>query len=101
MSQPADFAAGLGREAALREARRRLAAAGLEEAALDARLLLCAAAGVTPAGLLARPDAPLGAVAAARLGGFVARRLAGEPVSRILGRRGFWTLDLVVSPDVL
>jgi release factor glutamine methyltransferase len=32
---------------------------------------------------------------------FVIRRLAGEPVDRIVGRRGFWTLDLAVTPDVL
>lgn len=29
------------------------------------------------------------------------RRLAGEPVAYLLGRRGFWTLDLAVSPDTL
>ena len=31
----------------------------------------------------------------------MARRLAGEPVDRIIGSRGFWTLDLAVLPDVL
>lgn len=31
----------------------------------------------------------------------VARRLGGEPVDRIVGRAGFWTLDLVVTPDTL
>lgn len=35
------------------------------------------------------------------LAGLLARRLAGEPVDRILGRRGFWTLDLKIAPDVL
>jgi len=29
------------------------------------------------------------------------RRIAGEPVAYLLGRRGFWTLDLAVSPDTL
>ncbi len=37
----------------------------------------------------------------AKLEAFIARRLAGEPVDRILGRRGFWTLDLQVSPATL
>ncbi len=32
---------------------------------------------------------------------FIRRRKAGEPVSRILGRRGFWTGAFVVTPDVL
>jgi release factor glutamine methyltransferase len=31
----------------------------------------------------------------------VSRRLAGEPVDRIIGRRGFWTLDLLVTPATL
>ena len=31
----------------------------------------------------------------------ITRRLAHEPVSRILGQRDFWTLTLDVSPDVL
>lgn len=37
----------------------------------------------------------------ALLARMVARRLAREPVDRIIGSRGFWTLDLVVTPDVL
>ena len=37
----------------------------------------------------------------AALAAMVARRLAGEPVERIVGRAGFWTLDLVVTPDTL
>ncbi|MDD3668725.1 MAG: peptide chain release factor N(5)-glutamine methyltransferase [Alphaproteobacteria bacterium] len=32
---------------------------------------------------------------------FVRRRKAGEPVSKILGRRGFWKGDFIVTPDVL
>jgi release factor glutamine methyltransferase len=37
----------------------------------------------------------------ALLARLVERRLAREPVDRIIGSRGFWTLDLVVTPDVL
>jgi release factor glutamine methyltransferase len=37
----------------------------------------------------------------ARLEALVLRRLAGEPVDRIIGRRGFWTLDLKVGPATL
>lgn len=93
--------AGTRLDAALAQARRTLEAAGVEEAALDARLLVCAAAGVTHATLVARPESALDAEQAARLAGWLARREAGEPVSRILGRRGFWSLDLLVTPDVL
>ncbi len=36
-----------------------------------------------------------------KLKGYVARRLMHEPVSKIIGRRGFWKSDFVVSSDVL
>jgi len=73
---------------------------GLEEAGREARLTLCAACGFSAASLIARPDEPLGA-AAARLSAFARRRAKGEPLSRILGRREFWGLELHLSPDVL
>lgn len=37
----------------------------------------------------------------ARYTDLLARRAQGEPVAYILGQRGFWTLDLAVSPDTL
>ena len=46
------------------------------------------------------PDHPLGA-GAAIFEGYLRRRLAREPVWRILGRREFWGLDLEITPDVL
>jgi release factor glutamine methyltransferase len=38
---------------------------------------------------------------AALLQRLIQRRLAGEPVDRIQGHRGFWTLELIVTPDTL
>lgn len=78
-----------------------LTGAGIKEAKRDARALLLAAAGLALADLILDPDAPLGAAAARRLAEFACRRAAREPVSRILGARGFWTLDLLVAPHVL
>jgi release factor glutamine methyltransferase len=78
-----------------------LAEAKIETPKRDARVLLLAAAGIDHAALLRDPDARLGDDAAARLQTFVERRLAREPVSRILGRREFWGLKLRISPDVL
>jgi release factor glutamine methyltransferase len=78
-----------------------LAKAGIETPKRDARVLLCEAACIDPAALLRDPDARLGDDAAVRLRGFVERRIAREPVSRILGRREFWDLSLRVTPDVL
>lgn len=66
---------------------RAFADAGLPTPALDARMLAEAAL---------RDAAP--EEAATR---FAARRLAGEPVSRIVGTRGFWTLDLAIGPATL
>jgi release factor glutamine methyltransferase len=46
-------------------------------------------------------DAAVSADEAARIASFAARRLGGEPVSRILGRREFWGLSFNISPDTL
>jgi release factor glutamine methyltransferase len=80
-----------------------LRAAGLpaDEAQADARALLFAAARLSHADYVMSPEGLLLAEDAARLAYFAARRAAREPVSRILGTRGFWTLDLAVAEDVL
>jgi release factor glutamine methyltransferase len=78
-----------------------LAEAGIETPKRDARVLLCEAADIDHAAVLRDPDARLGEDAAARLQAFIERRLAREPVSRILGRREFWGLTLRITPDVL
>lgn len=85
------------------EARRRLAArlraAGSETAALDARLLVEGATGSRS--VLSDPSALLDDASAATLHGFAERRLAGEPVWRILGEREFWGLRFRLSPATL
>ncbi|HEY6917034.1 MAG TPA: HemK/PrmC family methyltransferase, partial [Allosphingosinicella sp.] len=82
---------------ALAEAARRLAAVS-DTPRLDAELLMAEALGVERGGLLlSAMDGPVP-------GGFpalVERRLAGEPVAYILGRRAFWTIELDVGPGVL
>ncbi|WP_245270657.1 peptide chain release factor N(5)-glutamine methyltransferase [Beijerinckia mobilis] len=74
--------------------------AGLATPGLDARLLLCGALGIDHAALVRDPDRLLG-TDAGRLAEFCLRRLAYEPVSRILGHREFWSLDFQISPAVL
>ena len=71
-----------------------------DEPAREARLLLAAAGGLKASDLIGAPEAALGA-AAARVSEFAARRAAGEPLSRIVGRREFWNLSLAISPDAL
>jgi release factor glutamine methyltransferase len=78
-----------------------LAVAGKEPAALESRYLIEDATGLTPLALLMEGERRLGDDAAALLQRYAARRLAGEPVSRILGRSGFFGLNLRVGKDVL
>ena len=73
----------------------------MESPTIDARLLLEAAAPVSRADILSDPHRALESDAEARLEDFVARRERREPVSQILGRKGFWTLMLGVTPGVL
>lgn len=96
-----DLSPDLSRALARRQVATRFGVAGLPDPDLDARVLVCAAVDIDHAKLIRDPDVPLGATGAARLLGYVARRLAREPVSRILGRREFWGLDFSVTPAVL
>ena len=85
------------------EARRRLTSdflrSGSESAALDARILVEAAAG----GVICNHDpfAVLEEAVIARIAGFRVRRIAGEPVWRILGEREFWGLPFSLSNATL
>ncbi|SMF33742.1 release factor glutamine methyltransferase [Tistlia consotensis] len=87
--------------AALATATAELAAAGVEGARRDARLLLADAAGLEPAAVVAWPERPLAGPARATFESHVRRRAAHEPVSRILGRREFWSLSFALSPATL
>lgn len=86
---------------AWREARARLTAAGVDSPALDARMLLERAAGVTRMEILTDPYRALTSAQRERLAGLLLRREAREPISHILGQKAFWTLELQVTPDVL
>ena len=85
----------------LRAAEARLGEAGVETAPLDARLLVAAALALPPDTLRFAADRPLAADELARAEALLARRAAREPVSRILGRREFWSLEFRVTPEVL
>ncbi|HEV2550291.1 MAG TPA: peptide chain release factor N(5)-glutamine methyltransferase [Stellaceae bacterium] len=79
----------------------RLAAVGIEESRREARLVLALALGVEAATVLGYPERLLDAAAAARFEALVRRREAREPFSRLAGKRGFWTLELALSPETL
>jgi release factor glutamine methyltransferase len=83
--------------AALRE---RLAGAS-PTAALDAELLVATVLGCGRGALAANPERPLAAAQRQALEALARRRLAGEPVAYLTGRREFWSLEFEVTPDVL
>ena len=87
--------------AAWKDAQARLKANRIDSPAIDARLLLEAATGASRMDILTDPYRPVSPEQAEVLTAYVERRLKREPVSRILGRKGFWKIMLNVTPDVL
>ncbi|MEM8915018.1 MAG: peptide chain release factor N(5)-glutamine methyltransferase [Pseudomonadota bacterium] len=85
----------------LRHGARRLRDVGIDDPRREARLLAGAALERDPTDLIVANDLPVDGKACERFSRLVDRRMAGEPVSRIVGWRGFWSLDLRVTPDVL
>jgi release factor glutamine methyltransferase len=82
-------------------AKTRLEAAGIAGPVIDARLLVEAAAEATRVDIVTDPHRELSEAQAATLEDYLARREHREPVSHILGRKGFWKIMLRVTPDVL
>ncbi len=86
---------------ALRHLRDAFSKAGVETPELDARHLLEWAAGADRLAVLTSPERMIDSSEAARLQDAMTRRLAHEPVHRIIGRRGFYGLEFDLSPDTL
>jgi release factor glutamine methyltransferase len=84
---------------AVHDAERRLRAAGIDDARLEAEVLLCHALGISREALFARLREPLsGATVFDRL---IERRLRREPAAYITGHREFYGLELACTPDAL
>jgi release factor glutamine methyltransferase len=77
------------------------AAAGLATPDLDARFLTAGALGLEPADLILRSSRALPAAEQDLLLAWRSRRLAGEPVARILAEWEFWGLPFHLSSDTL
>lgn len=99
MPAPTTEAAGLG--ATLAAARRRLAGAGIAEAASDARLIVEHYSRTSRRDAIAEPDRLVGSGALGAIDRALRRRMAGEPVHRILGFREFYGLRLALSAETL
>ena len=67
----------------------------------EAELLLLHVLGKPRSWLFAHATDPVETGDAVAFHALLARRVAGEPVAYLLGHRGFWTLDLAVSPATL
>jgi len=84
-----------------RNVARRLLDRSIDTPDLDARLLVGHALGLDHAALAGAAGRALKPAEIARIEALVTRRLAGEPVARILGVKEFWGLQLALSPAVL
>jgi release factor glutamine methyltransferase len=76
-------------------------AAGIDTPGLDARRLLEAVACLTPEAIILNSGRPLSTAEAGRLAELSARRVAREPVSRILGQRSFYGRTFQLTPETL
>jgi release factor glutamine methyltransferase len=79
----------------------RLKDAGIEAPMREARLLLGHAAVLDQSTLIGWPERMVEVAAAERFAAMIERRLAREPVARILGRREFWSLEFAVTAATL
>jgi release factor glutamine methyltransferase len=77
------------------------AEAGIDAPELDARLLVGHALGLDHAGLVTAADRSLSEDEINLVADGTARRLAGEPVARILGVKEFWGLPIRLNASVL
>ncbi|WP_043238347.1 peptide chain release factor N(5)-glutamine methyltransferase [Stutzerimonas azotifigens] len=89
---PVPTIAGLLAEAALPDS---------PSARLDAEWLLAYALGKSTSYLRTWPEREVAPEVAERYRAWLARRRQGEPVAYILGRQGFWSLELEVAPHTL
>lgn len=85
--------------AALRSAIDRLD--GGPDARTDAEILLASVLQRDRAWLIAHRDDVLEVVDVVRFSELIELRAAGHPVAYLTGRRGFWSLELAVTPDTL
>jgi len=100
MSAPA-LAPGLSIAAARRALAAAFRAHGLDSPELDARLLVGHALSLDHTGLARDAERALSGEESAAVAALASRRLAREPVARILGTKEFWGLALKITPAVL
>lgn len=85
----------------LRWTQNRFEERGLRTPRLDAEVLLAHTLAMDRIGLYTRHDQPLDTEELGRYRELIRRRLAGEPVAYLVGRKEFWSLGLAVDERVL
>ena len=85
----------------VREIAARFESAGLDSPRLDARILVAHVLGFEPNHVFTKSDEVFDAATRRDAEKLVKRRLAHEPVSRIIGTREFWGLEFVLAPETL
>jgi release factor glutamine methyltransferase len=88
-------------EAARRHWAQEFRRGGIDSPELDARLLIGHALGLDHAGLASAARRVLTPDETQAVAALASRRLAREPVARILGRKEFWGLRLALNADTL
>jgi len=83
------------------QAQERLLSSGVENPELDVSLLAQYVLGWTQTKLFMNSDYMLSDAEVSSLNIAIARRMAREPVSRIIGHRGFWKSEFKISPQTL
>lgn len=85
----------------MNSARKKLALAGVDTPDLDAQLLVEHVTNTTRLDLISRPELPIAGDAVMELDLVLERRMAGEPVHRIIGMREFYGLPFRLSCETL
>jgi release factor glutamine methyltransferase len=75
--------------------------AGLDSANIDARMLIGHVLSLDHTALVTAGDRPLGAEERKAIAALARRRLAREPVARIIGSKEFWSLPLRINTSTL
>ena len=78
-----------------------LKASGIDSPVADARLLVQHALNISHEDLLMQSDRIITADEQGRIDALAVRRMAREPISRIIGVRAFWKADFIVTPATL
>lgn len=97
MNDPAELTINQARS----QAAHMLREAGIDTAALDARVLMAHVLDVTPTGLLLRDPEAIGKLERLRFRDLVEQRSAGIPVAYLIGHREFMGLQFKTAPGVL